>query len=136
MIELGIDIVYTIEIVLNFLKKTMAHKDLNTISRNYLLGYFAFDTISTIPMMMLKERGEFYFLKTFRMVHIDRLTLPQQLILNIILSKLSKKRQSDLSGFASLILYVIYTSHIMACIWIFLGKQNDCNEVVDDAECT
>lgn len=70
------------------------------------------------------------------MVHIDRLTSPNQLILGIILQKLSKKRQSDLSGFVNLILYVIYTSHIMACVWIFLGSQYSCRELVDDSDCT
>lgn len=85
MIEFVIDVVYILEIGLNFLKKTRAHKELNTISKNYLLGYFIFDALSTIPMLLLKEPGEFYILKLFRMVHIDRLTVPQQLILNILL---------------------------------------------------
>ena len=35
-----------------------------------------------------------------------------------------------------MILYVIYTSHIMACIWIYLGKQNDCNGIQDETVCT
>ena len=76
MIEFAIDIVYIFEISLNFLKKTRAHKDLNNIARNYLLGYFTFDVMSTIPSVIFGEIGTIYFLKVFRMVHIDRLTEP------------------------------------------------------------
>jgi hypothetical protein len=76
MIEFGIDVIYFIEIGLNFLKRTRAHKDLRTISMNYIMGYFVFDAASTIPMLILNESGDFYFLKVLRMVHIDRLTIP------------------------------------------------------------
>ena len=49
-----------------------------------------------------------------------------------MLSKYSKKRQSDLIGFAKLILYVIYLNHIMACIWIYLGYKSDCVNMPSD----
>lgn len=50
------------------------------------------------------------------------------------LSKYSKKRQNDLSGFTSLILFVVYISHLMACIWLWLGKMEKCpsNKEKDD----
>lgn len=78
MIEFTIDVIYLLEIFLNFLKKTRAHKDLRSIARNYMLSYFGFDAISTIPHLLLKDFyvGKYYFLKMFRMVHIDRLTAP------------------------------------------------------------
>jgi hypothetical protein len=37
------------------------------------------------------------------------------------LQKYSKKRQNDLTSFAGLILGVIYISHLMACMWLYLG---------------
>lgn len=124
---MAIDIIYFIEIVLNFVKKTRAHKELKTIGYNYIMGYFIFDVIATIPELFLNEGMQFYWLKVFRMVHIYRLTIPLQLLLGCALQKYSKKRQNDLTGFAGLILYVIYTSHIMACIWLYLGMLQKCN---------
>jgi|TARA_B110001450_G_C17349928_1_gene371058 hypothetical protein len=43
-----------------------------------------------------------------------------------VLQKYSKKRQNDLTSFAGLILYVIYLSHIMACVWLLIGALDDC----------
>jgi hypothetical protein len=48
-IELAIDIIYMIEILLNFVKKTRAHKELKSISYNYITGYFIFDVVATVP---------------------------------------------------------------------------------------
>jgi len=52
-IELAIDIIYLIEICLNFVKRTRAHKELSTIGYNYLTGYFVFDVISTLPELFM-----------------------------------------------------------------------------------
>ena len=38
-------------------------------------------------------------------------------------------------GFAGLILYVVYTSHIMACIWLYLGYSNPCDGTADGENC-
>jgi len=46
---MAIDIIMFIDILLNFVKKTRAHKELKTIGLNYLSGYFIFDVIATIP---------------------------------------------------------------------------------------
>jgi hypothetical protein len=126
-IELAIDIIYLIEIILNFVKKTRAHKDINAIASNYLSGYFAFDLIATVPELIFFQEGKrFYWLKLFRLVHVLRLTEPLQLLLQCALQKYSKKRQNDLTSFAGLIFMVIYTSHMMACIWLLFGMQSDC----------
>ena len=112
--------------MLNFVKKTRAHKELPQIAYNYLSFYFIFDVIATVPGLFTSEGLEWYFLKVFRMIHVDRLTQPLYLLFGCALQKYSKKRQNDLTGFAGLILYVIYTSHIMACAWLYLGAANDC----------
>ena len=54
-IELIIDIIYFIEIILNMLKKTRAHKEIEAIAWNYLTGYFIFDAIGTIPCLVMGE---------------------------------------------------------------------------------
>jgi hypothetical protein len=57
---------------------------------------------------------------------VPRLTQPLNITLHCVLQKYSKKRQNDLTSFAGLILYVIYTSHIMACAWLLVGTYKDC----------
>lgn len=54
-IELAIDIIYFIEIILNFVKRTRAHKELSTIGYNYLTGFFIFDVVATLPELFLGE---------------------------------------------------------------------------------
>jgi hypothetical protein len=51
--------------------------------------------------------------------------------MKFLLRSYSKKRQNDLSNFTSLILMVIYTNHICACLWLYLGKQMDCSNTED-----
>lgn len=84
-IELAIDIIYFIEIILNFVKKTRAHKDLVTIGSNYLTGYFLVDVIATVPELFMNEREDYYWLKVFRLLHLYRLTNPLQLLLQCAL---------------------------------------------------
>ena len=64
------------EILLNFVKKTRAHKELAAIGYNYLTGFFVFDVAATLPEMFLHEGMEFYWLKVFRLVHAGRVTEP------------------------------------------------------------
>jgi len=52
-IEMVIDIIYLVEIILNMLKKTRAHKDIESIAWNYLMGYFVFDVAGTIPELIM-----------------------------------------------------------------------------------
>ena len=74
-----------IEIILNFVKKTTAHKDLSTIGYNYVTGFFAFDVVATIPELILGETMDYYFLKLFRLVHFPKLTQPLGLVLACVL---------------------------------------------------
>ena len=80
-IEMAIDIIYFVEILLNFVKKTMAYKDFRKIAKNYITGYFIIDVVATIPELYMQESREFYYLKVFRILHIYRLTHPLQLLL-------------------------------------------------------
>lgn len=128
-IERMIDIIYLIEIIFNFVKKTRARDTLKDISLHYLQTTFIFDAISTIPnLIFLDEDFDFYWLKLARLVHVFRLTRPLELLLSVVLQKYSKKRQNDLSSFCALILIVIYLSHLNACIWLYLGTQFPCKK--------
>ena len=127
-IELAIDIIYLVEILLCFVKRTIARRDLANIIPHYLKTYFFFDVIATVPNIFLGEGREWYFLKLFRFVHVYRIHKPGTLLMKCLLTKYSKKRQNDLIGFMILILWVIYSSHINACIWLYLGSLEDCSE--------
>ena len=132
-IELFIDIIYLLEIALNFVKRTRAQKELHQIARGYLLSYFIFDVVGTVPELLFFSEGlKFYPLKCARVVHCARLTKPLEILLGYLLSKYSKKRQSDLTRFAALILMVVYVSHVMACIWLWLGNLDDCSDKGSD----
>ena len=107
---------------MNFFKLTRAHTTTTQIAKNYIFHYFIFDLISIVPLFD-GEHFRLYALKLFRFVHLYRLYIPLELFLGIVLSKYSKKRQSDLIRFLTLILLVIYVAHFMACIWIHFGDQ-------------
>jgi hypothetical protein len=133
-IELAFDIVFLIEIILNFFKRSRTEPTLYLIAYNYLLGYFFFDVIATLPCLFMGEPSKFYVFKLFRMVHVLRITQPLHLVLGCALQKYSKKRQNDLTSFAGLILGVIYISHLMACMWLYLGKKIPCDQ--GEVDCT
>lgn len=135
MIEYIIDSIYFIDILLNFLKRSMSCKDLRSIAANYVSTTFIPDVIATIPQLMFLGESHAYFpLKLFRIVHFFHITYPLSFALNCALQKYSKKRQNDLIVFARLILIVIYISHLMACIWLLLGDMNPCKD--PDVKCT
>jgi hypothetical protein len=75
-IELTIDIIFVIEIILNMLKKTRANKDIESIARSYVFGYFLFDVAGTVPELIHGECLDYYWLKLFRITHANRLTVP------------------------------------------------------------
>ena len=84
----------------------------------------------------MNQTIEFYYFKLARMVHIYKLTVPLEILLRFALQKYSKKRQSDIIGFAGLLLYVVYICHIMACIWLKFGMFEDCHIVKEeDGKC-
>jgi hypothetical protein len=82
---MAIDIIYFIEILLNFVKRTRAHKELSTIGYNYLTGFFVFDVIATIPELFNNEEMDLYYLKIFRIIHFIKLTQPLHMLLQCLL---------------------------------------------------
>ncbi len=118
-IEMFIDVFILIDIIANFFKWSRATKTLATIADNYIRsGNFFFDVAATLPGICNHQNYNTYFLKSFRLVHFFRITKPLEILLDILLAKFSKKRQNDLTSFCCLILYVIYISHVLACVWL------------------
>ena len=62
---------------------------------SYLKSYFIFDVLATVPLFW-NENLKLWALKCMKFIHLDRLTLPLEVLLGIALQKYSKKRQSDL----------------------------------------
>lgn len=125
--ERVIDIFFVLEIALNFVKRTRANQDIQAIAFSYMTGLFIFDLIGTIPELFIFNQSiERYWLKCFRFVHFFRFAIPVEILMSYLLSKYSKKRQTDLTGFGTLIINVIYIAHVSACYWINLGYQNEC----------
>jgi hypothetical protein len=121
-IEVLVDIIWLFEICFNFVKRTKINTDVRSIAFNYAFnGTFIFDVLATIPPLLSSESFSVYYFKCFRILHLEALVLPVNIILGFLLSNYSKKRQNDLTGFASLIFKVIYMCHILACIWLWLG---------------
>lgn len=86
------DIIYTLDIVLNFVKRTRAHKTIPLIGWNYIYNFFIFDVVSVIPLFNPNgsENLSFYFLKVFKIARVDRIAVPHRLLLGIALQKMSK----------------------------------------------
>lgn len=104
---------------------------MNPIVINYLKTYFIFDLLGTVPAMVMQEKLYWYAFKFFRFVHVYRIHKPFSYLLKRMLAKYSKKRQNDLITFMILILAVIYTSHLKACIWLYLGNSTPCIDEKD-----
>ena len=122
------DIIYLIDIIFNFVKRTRGHKTLPDISWNYITNYFIFDFVSIIPLFQTdSENFALFYLKIFKIARFDRIAIPHRLLLNIALQKLSKQRQNDLNNFCGLILSIVYISHVSACFWIYLGYRSPCD---------
>ena len=74
-LEVLVDIVWLVNIALNFVKRTRTRKDLKTIIVSYIKGSFIFDIIGTLPCFLSGEAFEIYWLKLFRcIVHMFWLT--------------------------------------------------------------
>mmetsp|Transcript_30350 Transcript_30350/g.46446 ORF Transcript_30350/g.46446 Transcript_30350/m.46446 type:complete len:183 (+) Transcript_30350:484-1032(+) len=83
-IERVIDIIYCIEIAMNFVKRTRTFRTVPMIAKQYLSGAFVFDVISTLPLF-LDENFKFYWLKMIRLIHMNRLTRPLEMLLGVLL---------------------------------------------------
>lgn len=92
-LERVFDIIYCLEILLNFFKKSREYRTLREIGLNYLSFYFWFDILSTVPCLMNafdSENFSTYYFKCLKIVYFFRISIPLDLGLSIVLQKLSK----------------------------------------------
>jgi len=123
-----------LDIILNFFKKTKANTHLRVIGKEYITGYFLADAIATMPGFFAGEPLEFYFLKLFRLVHWYRLGLPLKKVLGWALQNNTLEGKSKTIGSSTLMLYVLYSCHLLACVWILIGRAYKCDDK-NDKQC-
>ena len=75
-IELIIDIIWVLEILMNFVKKTRLEKTIQEIAMKYLQGFFLIDVLATFPPLISNEYIRLHIFKLIRISHLDRLTEP------------------------------------------------------------
>ena len=75
-IELIIDIMWIVEILMNFVKKTRLEKTIQEIAMKYLQGFFLIDVLATFPPLISNEYIRLHIFKLIRISHLDRLTEP------------------------------------------------------------
>jgi len=126
MVELAADIVFAVDIVLTFFK---AHTDNPTLKKNaleYIKGFFIFDLASCMPGLCTLESRRVYYVKLVRLVHWQRFFATLNIIFEkVLVSCLGYHRQKiqDIVEFVKLLIFVLYATHNMACIWVFIGNQ-------------
>ena len=140
MIDFIFEVLWILNMLVNFFKRTPTHTTLQSIIWNYLTGTFIFDLISIFPVignLVNKIFLKYYWLRSIRIVHVFIIIYPFELLLQCIMSKHSKKRQSDYINFATLIVLILYLSHLMACVWIALGLSETCDHAdLENENCT
>ena len=118
----------TIDVIFNFLKAGRVHKTFNSIAADYLTDDFIFDFLSSVPTVIFPRRFGLYWLHMFRLVHLSDLSDPIHKLTDILLAHMVKKRKVDITKFTVIIFYIVYMAHVLACIMVALGLQENCEE--------
>lgn len=127
---MSVDVFLTIEIVLKFFKATPTNRDFKNIALSYIFSTFIFDVVATMPGLF-QYHGDlsYYWLKCFRLVHFYRINGPLVYIMEWLYLNATKNERAERIGFFSLLLYVFYLVHCLACIWISLGFEETCIDI-------
>jgi hypothetical protein len=129
-LDMTVDVICTIDIVIKFFKVSGENRNFWSISRSYMSSTLLVDLIATLPGLFKGPSADLsiYSLKLFRLVHFQRLNGPLVYFMTWALSNQSKNERADKISFFSLLLYVFYLVHCLACIWISVGMQTNCDD--------
>ena len=100
----------------------------------YLKSFFLLDCIATLPGLITLERGQIFYFKIVRLVHWNRMFDSLSLILEkVLLSWLAYNRHkvSELISFIKLIIFLLLTTHVLACGWIAIGRLTEASWVFE-----
>ena len=125
--ETAIDVVFLIDILVKFFVGYYNDVKLITslfrIARRYLFTFLLFDVVSTLPSLLSYQNSSIYFLKLFRFARLAHIVSP----ITAIVEKLSidKMLQRQMKAFIRLMIVLFSTIHILACLWVFIGRHQD-----------
>ena len=137
-IEYTIDVLFAVDIVANFFKKTETRTTLQRIAADYLQTFFIFDALSTLTCLATAESIHYYGFKCLRVVRLFQLYSPMETLIEMAATVLGNARPNDLIRFAGVIFYIVYLNHVMACLWLQLGQMHDCDSqiIAEGERCT
>lgn len=122
-----IDIIFVADIVSKFFTAYYYDVKLVThpfkIAKRYILTFFIFDIIATLPTLFSFQEDSVYFLKMFRVVRLAHIVSPVHQVLDII--NIDKMLKRQLKAFSRLMIILFSAIHILACFWVFIGRKNE-----------
>ena len=101
--------------------------DQKRIALRYLLTFFVFDVASTVPTLVTSQSGSVYAMKLFRFIHYYRINQQLDFVLDKILFGFlgyNKTKVEDVLELVKLLIFVVTGTHVLACIWIYLGFED------------
>ena len=128
-LELFVDACFTLDIILTFYKLDSTQKEIDfpIYRKKYLLSSFIFDCFAAIPGLVTLENSEYglNFVKLLRFIHWNRFFDQINMITEkVLMGWLGYTRQkvSEYVDFVKLEIAVVLLTHMMACMWIHIGR--------------
>lgn len=126
--ELIIDVLFALEIIMTPFKvpEGVSHPNLKQNALSYFKGFFIFDCLAALPGLVTLENQTVNYMKMFRLVHWNRFFKQLNFIFDkVLLNWLGYNRQKvqELIDFIKLQIFVVYMTHNMACVWVYIGIQ-------------
>jgi hypothetical protein len=132
--ELFLDSIFLIDIFLNFFKVKGTYDSLSTIAKHYAWyvsiynynilysGYLIFDLCAVVPGLVTFERFMVYAFKIARFARTERLFRIMHLLFDkCLFTRYNKTKLKDTVHLVSILLFVMFGTHVLACCWIYLG---------------
>jgi hypothetical protein len=120
-----IDVIFFGDIVVKFFTAYYYDVKLVThpfrIAKRYFFSFFLFDIIATLPTMLSYQNESIYFLKMFRFVRLAHIISPLLQVLDMI--GIDKLLTRQLKAFTRLMVIMFSAIHMLACWWVYIGRQ-------------
>jgi len=133
-LSFALDIFLTLDIFIHLVTAYQTdvkeETDLFQIIKNYVLhGSFVLDVFSTIPMLILPQTSQWFFLKFLRFIHIQQVYGTISTAVQYILSRMSfdKSTTEKASTILDMVTYLFSAIHILGCLWIGIGFAVECS---------
>jgi hypothetical protein len=88
-------------------------------------GYFIFDLVAVMPGLITYENFIVYPCKFARFVRTNRLFNLLNLVFDkCLFTRYNKSKIKDIVDFVSLLIFVLFGTHLLACMWCYLGLRD------------